>query len=44
MTQRGIGSFRGWIQQAAVWGRLLSRDEVLQAFRDGCDEYDAVRA
>ena len=37
------GSFRGWIQQAAVWGRQLSRDEVLQAFRDGCDEYDAVR-
>ena len=37
------GSFRGWIQQAAVWGRQLSRDEVLQAFRDGCGEYDAVR-
>ena len=36
-------SFRGWIQQVAVWGRELSRDEVLQAFCDGYDEYDAVR-
>ncbi|MBQ6328954.1 MAG: hypothetical protein IJI35_08075, partial [Kiritimatiellae bacterium] len=33
-------AFRGWYQQVAVWGRALSRDEVLNAFRDGCAEGD----
>lgn len=32
--------FRGWYQQVAVWDRALSRDEVLNAFRDGCAEGD----
>ena len=35
--------FRGWYQQVAVWDRALSRDEVLNAFRDGCDEGDEWR-
>ena len=38
-----LSNFRGWYQQVAVWGRELSREEVMQALRDGCDEYDAVR-
>ena len=33
-------AFRGWYQQVAVWDRALTRDEVLNAFRDGCDDGD----
>ena len=33
-------AFRGWYQQVAVWDRALSRDEVLNAFRDGCADGD----
>ncbi len=36
----GCVSFRGWYQQVAVWDRALSRDEVLNAFSDGCDDGD----
>ena len=33
-------AFRGWYQQVAVWDRALTRDEVLNAFRDGCEDGD----
>ena len=32
--------FRGWYQQVAIWDRALSREEVLNAFCDGCAEED----
>lgn len=33
-------AFRGWCQQVAIWDRALARDEVLNAFCDGCAEGD----
>ena len=32
--------FRGWYQQVATWDRALSRDEILNAFCDGCADGD----
>ena len=31
-------AFRGWYQQVVIWDRALTRDEVLNAFCDGCSE------
>lgn len=39
-TTSSTTCFRGWYQQVAIWDRALSRDEVLNAFRDGCDDGD----
>ena len=36
----GNPAFRGWYQQVAVWDRALTRDEVLNAFCDGCADGD----
>ena len=33
-------AFRGWYQQVAIWDRALTRDEVLNAFCDGCSDGD----
>ena len=33
-------AFRGWYQQVVIWDRALTRDEVLNAFCDGCSEGD----
>ena len=40
MTSSASTNFRGWYQQVAVWDRALSRTEVMNAFRDGCGEFD----
>ena len=40
MDTSGNYCFRGWYQQVAVWDRALSRDEVLNAFSDGCADGD----
>ena len=39
----GNECFRGWYQQVATWDRALSREEVLNAFRDGCADGDEWR-
>ncbi len=39
-TSSSTSAFRGWYQQVAVWDRALSRDEVLNAFCDGCADGD----
>ena len=36
-------SFRGWIQQYAIWQRALSESEVREAFMDGCGSGDLIR-
>ena len=36
-------SFRGWIQQYAIWQRALSESEVKEAFMNGCGADDLIR-